>query len=385
MNHIKHHIFFILVTVTLLLSYCTQQPSPIAVEESTLHLPEELAEYNFFKAPESYFKHQDLIQLTGQSRFGNDPIGRSLLVENNVVTLGRVLFYDKKLSINNTIACASCHAQERSFTDNTKFSKGFKGILTPRNSMAIINSNIPKKLFWDSRAESLEKLALEPVKNHIEMGMESMSFLSRKLALYDYYPDLFEKAYGSTHINEYNVANALTSFMKSLVSFDSKYDQNVENNFSTFSKLEKDGHDLFFGNRAKCGSCHAAPSFAASISDDSPYGGSVSQGTANIGLDVRYSDNGRGDGFFRIPTLRNISVTGPYMHDGRYESLTDVIDHYDHGVQNHPNLDKKFFDENGFIQKLNLSLYEKESLIAFLNTLTDESFLTDEKFSNPFK
>ncbi len=299
-------------------------------------------------------------------------------------TLGRVLFYDTRLSINNAVSCASCHKQAFAFADPVAHSSGFEGRTTPRNSMAIINPIITDNLFWDSRADNTVDLTLQPVQNHIEMGMEDMDMLTGKLSKEDFYRDLFKKAFNNTIITPELISNALAQFLCSMTSFNSKYDHALKpgNNFAKFNELEKAGKELFFSDRLKCASCHNGINFAAQTIAG-PY--QSTEGTANIGLDLVSSDQGRRDGKFRIPSLRNIALTAPYMHDGRFATLDEVLDHYSHGIKPNKHLDPKFKDSNGNPIRLNLTDIEKSAIIAFLNTLTDKKFIKDKKYSNPFK
>ena len=155
------------------------------------------------------------------------------------------MFYDTKLSINNKVSCGSCHLQSKAFADDKAFSEGFEGRLTERNSIAILNPAYCNNLFWDSRASSALHLALQPVQNHIEMGIEDMDFLAKKLSKVDYYDNLFKKAYGSTEITPQKVSDAVAQFLCSMTTFNSKFDQGLENNFNTFTTLERKGKVLF--------------------------------------------------------------------------------------------------------------------------------------------
>ncbi len=301
---------------------------------------------------------------------------------NDAATLGRVLFYDGQLSKNNSIACASCHQQNKAFADGLGLSPGFGGKITSRNSMGFSNLAVNNHFFWDSRQERLSGLATEPVTNHIEMGMEDMDVLIEKLKTISYYPELFEKAYGVPTIDEARFANALEQFLASITSTQSSFDRALSNDFEDFSELEKFGMAIFFSDKAQCASCHSGSNFAADDSNNGEY--STSLGTANIGLDLVYSDNGRNEGQFKIPSLRNIAMTAPYMHDGRFNSLKEVIEHYNHNVKPHDNLDDKL-QTNGIIQTLDLNSLEVDALEAFLHTLTDEEMIRDPKFSNPFR
>jgi cytochrome c peroxidase len=322
------------------------------------------------------------------------PNPSNIIIDNRTATLGRVLFYDPQLSANSTVSCASCHKQQFAFADNTAGSVGFRGMVTPRNSMSVQNLAFAHNLFWDSRVQSATDLVLEPVRNHIEMGMEDINLLSAKLAAVPYYPPLFQDAFGSPEINADRISAALAQFFCSITTFNSRFDEGLQNNFASFSPMELMGKELFLG-KAKCNSCHAAPTFAAQDFPGGEYGpGSFNPGTgaitdrrggANIGLESRYDDPGIANGNFRIPTLRNITHTGPYMHDGRFTTLEQVVEHYNSGIKDHPDLDVKLRDADGNPQRLNLNDLEKKALVAFLHTLSDEQMLKDVRFSNPFR
>jgi cytochrome c peroxidase len=334
---------------------------------------------------------------------------------SNLPTLGRVLFYDRALSINNSVSCSSCHKQELGFADNVQFSTGFEAKLTTRNSMPIqnlgnefvtmdptnsfiINST---KLFWDGRETELQSMVLKPLINHVEMGVNDIESFTRKVSSIPYYQDLFTKAYGDATVTSARVASALSSFVRNINTKNTKFDEHVRktgaNLFSVnsvdpapgftpnsvLSPLEDQGWKLFL-QKYDCNSCHQvqAPS------------GYVMAGTfANIGLDRQYSDNGlsgvtrqsRDDGKFKIPSLRNVALTAPYMHDGRFTTLSDVIDHYKNGIANHPNLDSRLRNRDGTARIMDITEEDKTALIAFLHTLTDNSMLNDPRLSNPFK
>lgn len=310
-------------------------------------------------------------------------------VTDDGATLGRVLFYDKKLSLNNKTACASCHLQSNAFADVAKGSTGFEGQVTPRNSMSITNVAMQNDFFWDMRETDLRSMVLKPVKNHIEMGMEDFDKLVVKLAGADYYPALFEKAFGTTEVTEERISDALTQYLRSMVTCNAKVDQGPAQQVLT--QEERLGMDLFFG-KALCSNCHGGRNLNQAFLQlgdtiPSPYGG---RPMANIGLDMAYSDQGVGtmqsdkEGVFKVPSLRNVALTGPYMHDGRFKNLMEVVEHYNGNIQNHPNLDPRLRDWEGNPWRLGLSQPEKEALVAFLNALTDQTFTSDERFSNPF-
>jgi len=314
-------------------------------------------------------------------------------------TLGRVLFYDERLSANNTISCASCHNQNAAFSDPRKFSIGLHGEQTRRNSMTLINSRYyeNRAFFWDERASTLEEQVLMPIEDHIEMGM-ALDSLERKLQELDYYKVLFRKAFGSEKVTSERISLALSQFTRSIVSYNSKFDEGFiaagfpedeeqMPDFQNFTRMENLGMDIFYRGRngGTCLYCHGTPQHVNDIAK-------------NNGLDLSYSDNGKGEitgqtsdnALFKVPSLRNIAKTAPYMHDGRFETLREVVDHYSDSVQNHPNLNfrLKTLDDGeegeAEVLRLKLSEEEKEALVAFLHTLTDEKVITDEKYSDPF-
>lgn len=307
------------------------------------------------------------------------------LYSNASVELGRVLFYDKKLSLNNTISCGSCHVQSAAFSDKMPFSVGFGGQKTTRNSMAICNPVFLNNMFWDSRAAGSLDLSTRPVFNHIEMGMENDAMLESKLASTSYYAELFTKAYGDSKVTRGRISMSISHFLSAMVTGNSKFDKVVSSSPSVqFTGLEQMGKDLFFSERARCSRCHNGQNFSAPDDPGNTYGSPTVKGTANIGLERIYQDNGKENGKFRIPSLRNVELSGPYMHDGRFTTLEQVIDHYSRGIQPHAHLDENLKDGQGNPIKLNFSEQEKEALLAFLRTLTDYSFLQDKRFSNPF-
>lgn len=379
---------------------CKQQITEDDVKQVNLSRPkaEEMAkQYNYSKITVPTEQHtQDAMLLLRDDpkngifggTFGIVKVGEEISIKNVTdakAKLGRVLFYDKKLSLNSTVSCGSCHNQGLGFSDGKAFSTGFEGKTTSRSSMAICNPALSRAgMFWDEREASVTDLALRPVVNHIEMGMEDLKLLQIKLAGVDYYPDLFKQAYGDTKISSDRIAESMAAFLRSMVSWDSKYDQGVKANFANFTKEEKRGMEIFMGKNAtnsnqnfqagECSGCHAAPNF------DRTWGGG-----ANIGLDKVSKDKGLGNGMFKVPTLRNVELTAPYMHDGRFKTLEEVVDHYNEKVIDNPSLDWNLKDQNGNgAKKLNLIDADKKALVAFLKTLTDKKFVNDSKFSDPF-
>ena len=316
--------------------------------------------------------------------FINSSISMQQEITDKGATLGRVLFYDKNLSQNNTISCASCHNQKLAFTDGKALSPGFRGELTERNSMSIINPILQNNLFWDSRSISIMDLSLKPVQNHIEMGMERLDILEKKVTNIDYYEPLFVEAFGDGSITSDRIGSAISQFVSSITSSNSRFDK------GNLNDLERKGQLVF---AQKCGSCHAGTNFAADDGPGGAYGMSFEsngsgnienlKGTSNIGLDLITNDVGF-DGKFRIPTLRNIMLTAPYMHDGRFANIDQVLDHYANGIKPNKDLDVKFRDENGKVKFISLSEAEKLALKAFMAALTDNEMINNPKYSDPF-
>lgn len=322
--------------------------------------------------------------------------GQNIGITNAGATLGRVLFYDKILSINNSVSCGSCHHQSIGFADGARQSSGIDGQLTDRNAPPISNLYDDDLLFWDGRSPSISDLVLKPIRNHKEMGMEDMSFLVSKVKAAPYYNDLFKNAYGSDDVTKERIADAMTQFIKSMIGCDSPVDRMNQNSIS-LNPLAQQGMDVFFGKGA-CYNCHSGPDFndrGGFFGDPffTPNGGGFgwAQDIADIGLDKTYTDVGMGVfdealvGVFKIPSLRNVGLTAPYMHDGRFSTLDEVVAHYNSGIQRSPNLDNLFISwDTGDAIRLGLSDQEKSALVAFLHSMTDEAYMADERFSDPF-
>jgi len=316
--------------------------------------------------------------------------------DRDMATLGRVLFYDKNLSDDRTISCASCHKQAIGFSDDVAFSDGVNQRRTARNSLALgsvfsfneyYGSSIVGRVpfFWDNRASSVQEQSQATLGNPDEMNME-MHRVKERVLEQPYYEPLFKAAYGHGLQSEQEILDAIGIFVNSIGSFNSKYDQAVDRYLNSNGSLsgirnvelsemtaqENVGRNLYVAN---CSSCH----------------GNIEQGVAapaliqaNNGLDINYEDDGIGQGLFKVPTLRNVEKTGPYMHDGRFATLEDVVDHYSEGVQLHPNLNQELRQGNQAM-RFNYTADQKAALVAFLKTYTDNEFLTDVKYSDPFK
>jgi cytochrome c peroxidase len=295
------------------------------------------------------------------------------------VALGRRLFYDPILSGDSTQSCSSCHVQAAAFGDPNRFSLGIDGVLGPRHAPVLVNVGWGESLFWDGRAGTLEEQALEPVPNPIEMH-QPWDGAVVKLRRHAEYPALFQAAFGTDEITSARAVQAIAQFERTLVSAETRYDQFVRDG-TGLTASERRGYVLYFSERAECFHCHVDRVF-------------TDQAFHNNGLDSVFVDTGRvevtGDpndlGRFKTPTLRNLVFSAPYMHDGRFASLEEVIDHYDSGGHGTDTV-------NPFILNLRrnhqeghgLTPQDKQDLLAFLRTLTDSSFVTNPAFASPFR
>jgi cytochrome c peroxidase len=304
------------------------------------------------------------------------------------VELGRHLFYEKKLSRDNTISCASCHFQEHGFSDPSQFSVGVDGAVGDRQSMALVNLGWQTSFFWDGRAGTLEEQILEPIPNPVEMHQEWPDAI-QKLVNDEKYPKMFARAFGETGISKEKVTKAIAQFLRTMISGQSKYDvmykfQNglaltphEQQIWENITVEEWAGMDIFFSlSGGDCLHCHDGPLMHVNI-------------FSNNGLDMTFADEGRylvtgnqnDKGRFKVPTLRNIELTAPYMHDGRFNTLDEVILHYSFGVVNSPTIDPMMeFAHQGGVQ---LDLQERELLKTFLKTFTDHTFISNPKFAPP--
>jgi cytochrome c peroxidase len=318
---------------------------------------------------------------------------------NNVITdagatLGRVLFYDKKLSSNNTISCSSCHQQQFAFGDTSQVSTGVNGV-TGRHSMRLVNSRFAteSRFFWDERAATLEMQTTMPIKDHGEMGYSGtngdgeFNDLLIKLDTVGYYNHLFFAAFGDTIITENRIQLALAQFIRSIQSFDSKYDvgrSQVNNDgqaFPNFTQQENNGKQLFLNppnnGGAGCAGCHRPPEF--DIDPNTQNNGVIDLASGLAGTDFTNT---------RSPSLRDLvnplgQTNGGMMHTGTFNSLMEVINHYN-AVPVNPTLDNRLRGANNQGQQLNLTQQNKGALVAFLRTLTGNDVYTNPKWSNPF-
>jgi cytochrome c peroxidase len=294
------------------------------------------------------------------------------------IALGRKLFYETLLSVNNTMSCGSCHNQSLAFSDNgTRFSTGVDGIQGNRNAQAIINLGWNRSYFWDGRAATLEIQALEPIENPIEMHNTWANAIS-KLKSAKTYKDDFFKAFGTEEFTKEHAAKALAQFMRTMISYNSRLDKRLRSEIN-LTASELNGLSIFISEKGDCFHCHNID--AGRLLTDNQF--------HNNGLDSIFTDLGLAEvtgnpsdiGKFLTPTLRNIALTAPYMHDGRFQTLEEVVEHYNTGGKASATVDPLMKHVG---TGLGLTNQEKIDLVAFLRTFTDETFITNPDFSNPF-
>jgi cytochrome c peroxidase len=318
----------------------------------------------------------------------NRPASKPL--DDRVATLGRVLFHDLRLSTNDRTSCATCHRQAFAFTDSMRFSNGISGAFTTEaHAMRLGNVRYwkPGTMFWDRRAASVEAQAGHPIVTEVELGWGpqagGINGLIRKMSASAYYPDLFAWAFGSPEVTEARIQQALGQFLRAMISSSSRWDTGYAKVFSpdapnraldvdlpNFTPQENRGRHLFMTGvgegGAGCSACHLPPTFA------------LSADARSNGLDAGETR------LFKAPSLRSVGLTGPYMHDGRFATLAEVVDFYDHGIQDGPALDDRL-KQDGRPRRLNLDAADRAALVAFMMTLNDDALVTDARFSNPFR
>jgi len=351
----------------------------VSTVETALRLPATLFNYAAPPLPPIFFQPPIVNQDNMPATNATTDVG---------ATLGRVLFYDKRLSTNQTVSCSSCHQASFGFADPRKFSVGFNGGLTGRNAMGLTQARYYQRghFFWDERANTLEDQVLQPIQNAVEMGM-TLPALEARLNAEPFYTNLFTQAFGSPVVTSELISRALAQFVRSILSWRSKYDLGRPIGFGNFTAQENLGRQIFFGQvgTATCAACHGSDNF-------------VPPNIFNNGLEFPYVDLGVGgitgrpedQGVFKVPSLRNIELTAPYMHDGRFATLDEVVEFYNSGVVDNPNLAPPLRVPTppgappGPPRRLNLTAGQKAALVAFLKTLTDTTVTTDTKFSDPF-
>lgn len=319
---------------------------------------------------------------------GQDNMLATNLTTDNGAKLGRILFYDKRLSINHTISCSSCHQQSAGFSDPRRFSVGFEGGLTGRNSMGLSNARWYQRrsFFWDERAATLEDQVLLPIQNEVEMGM-TLDALETRLNAEPFYVELFTQTFGagSPVVTRDRISRALAQFVRSIISVQSRYDTARATNFAigaNWTNQEEQGRQIF-NAPGSCSACHGTDNFVPGPN------------IFNNGLEFPYVDAGKGaitgvaadNGKFKVGSLRNIQLTAPYMHDGRFATLEQVVDFYSTGVVDNPNLSPPLRlppPQGGGVSRPNFTAAQKAALVAFLKTLTDPNLATNAKYSDPF-
>lgn len=303
------------------------------------------------------------------------------------VHLGRMLFYEKTLSKNNLISCASCHKQEFAFDDTARFSIGVLGLKGKRQAMAIFNTAWHNnEFFWDGRAHLLRDQALLPIQDTLEM-FETLPSIINKLSNNPMYKVQFTKAFGSSEVTSEKVSKALEQFMNSIVSNESKYDKYLAGS-ATLTPSEDNGRKLFFQeynqffpaqSGAECSHCHSGFNFTNN--DYMNNGMDTDASITDIGRE-KVTGNVADKAKFKVPSLRNIALTAPYMHDGRFKTLEEVVDHYNNGLKASTYIDPALENTRG--TGLMLTAQQKMDLVNFLKTLTDNSLVTNPKYKNPF-
>ncbi len=322
-------------------------------------------------------------------------------ITNAGATLGRVLFFDRNLSRTNTLSCAGCHMNAAAFGDTAQFSLGFEGSeRTGRHSMRLVNARFNEggRYFWDRRAATLEAQTTQPIRDAVEMGFDDahggFAAVQAKLAALPYYPPLFRLAFGDTAITEARIQRALAQYVRSIVSYGSRWDLgvatlplvppppgappgapdavNLQTRVPGFTDQEFRGQQLYMlpknAGGAGCQGCHVAPSF------------SLAANSLTNGLDANQT------AVFRSPSLKNVAQSTRFMHDGRFSSLEEVVEFYNSGIQFGTQLDNRLRGPGGTTaQRLGLSDADKAALVAFLRTLTDTGIGTDARYTNPFR
>lgn len=375
-------VFSLLFVGLMAVTGCHPEPAaPEVMPPEQVHsptLPEPPFSYSQQAFPEAWLNDPALALFGGS--------GEDVDITDAGATLGRVLFHDARLSADNSVSCGTCHRQSQAFADAVPGSVGISGSTLSRNTPGLFNLRYQRRLFWDMRVVGLGNQVLQPIGHPDEMGMD-LEALPGKLAGLSYYPALFEDAFGTPEVDLDRIAEALVQFLRSIRSYSSRYDAGLANGFADFSEAEMLGKEVFFRGDTRCNQCHSGLNFFST------------QAFIN-GLELDYAAAGDGgigaltgqasdDGRFKTVSLRNVGLTAPYMHDGRFANLREVVDFYSDGILQHPYLDERFSD-NGIgppgqvPYQLELTEAEREGLVAFLHTLSDTVITTDPAFASPF-
>lgn len=313
------------------------------------------------------------------------------------VYLGKHLFYDVILSGNRTQSCGSCHHQENAFAEPKKVSVGSQGDVLPRNAMPLFNLAWHDSFFWDGRAKTIEEQVLIPIVSEVELARE-MDELLDDLRKHEHYPEMFARAFGREGINATTLSKALAQFVRSLVSFSSPMDRYRELTAPDPAAMRGGQllsnelpRDVDYGRRDRCDGCHQHKFGVDTSRKTDLMGLFIDKQFRNNGLEPDadkgrqvVTDDAKDFATFKVPTMRNLTVTGPYMHDGRFETLEEVVDHYDTALHKTGTLDPLLATPDGEPVRLGLSDADKQDVLAFLSVFTDEAFLTDPRHSDPF-
>lgn len=315
------------------------------------------------------------IEIEVPAHFRSIEIPTDNLVTEAKIALGKKLFYDPILSVDSTVSCGSCHFGANAFSDPAQFSVGVNGGKSTRQAMAIMNLAFAQHLFWDGRSASLEEQVIDPILNPVEMGNDTATVMQR-IRNNSYYDAEFKRVFDATEVRFSHIEKAIATFERSVVSYESKFDQYLANqDTSIFTASERRGFELYFTEEigvkhAECFHCHGG------FNLDEPTGA-----FRNNGLDEFYDDLGRANvtqnnkdiGKFRVPSLRNIEYSAPYMHDGRFATLEEVVAHYASGGATH-------FNRDPLIPNIQLDSTDQADIIAFLKTFSDPGFLVNPEY-----
>jgi cytochrome c peroxidase len=286
------------------------------------------------------------------------------------IDLGRKLFYEKRLSRDESISCGSCHRQEKAFTDGIPIALGVEDRIGLRNTPTIANIGYTDRMFMDGGVTTLELQSQSPIFTHEEMDFTIAGFLDR-IQGDETYIRMFDEAYGQSP-GAFGISRSIAAFERTFISAHSRFDAfEYQGDENALSEAEKRGRNLFFSTRTSCTECHVPPLFTNFEYE-------------NIGLYVNYADSGRAritevsadNGKFKVPNLRNVAITSPYMHNGSLATLEEVIEHFNSGGMNHAN-------QNELVRPLGLTEQEKADLVAFLHALTDDQFINNPDLSDP--
>jgi len=315
----------------------------------------------------------------GEFRFKNFPGFPAVPVPSDnpmtaaKVELGRHLFFDRRFSRDSSVSCGSCHKPEHAFSDaGNSTSAGFAGLRTTRNSPGLTNVAWNTSLFWEGGVPTLEIQAISPIINPVEMNMNTDTLILRLMQEQRYGP-LFSRAWGDSRITLERVTKSLATFQRTLISGSSPFDRWTRGEAGAISASAQRGADLFFGERGDCFHCHGAFNFT----DNRFHNTGLDSVTIDEGR-YRVTNNEADKGKFKTPTLRNIALTSPYMHDGRFFTLEEVVQHYNSGGKPHPNRDP-------LMRPLGLTSMDVQDIVAFLESLTDYTFTQDPAFQDPWQ